>query len=109
MKPRYRVQAKAVPIRAEVVTLNCVTRHDIPVERIIDSAASVSLTSVVILGFTEDGQEYFAASSPDGPEVLWLLERCKRELLNIEPSDLPPMADDPDGQILPFRRPEQRD
>ena len=56
------------------------TKLDIPVDRILDGTKD-KLDSVVILGYDKDREEYFASSIADGGEVLWLLERCKQELM----------------------------
>jgi len=64
-----------------VIPLNNVTRLDLPPDRILD-AARAKLESVVILGYTAAGDEYFASSLADGGDVLWLLERCKQALLD---------------------------
>jgi len=39
------------------------------------------LKSVLVIGYDEAGEEYFASSIADGGDVLWLLERCKQELM----------------------------
>ena len=75
-------------IMGEVVELNMLTRLDIPPERVLKSAISAGLTSVLILGYTEDGGEYFASSTADGAEAVWLMERAKMRLLSVTPDDL---------------------
>ena len=59
-----------------VVPINGITRLDLPPNQILDAARD-QLECVVVLGYDNDGQEYFATSLADGAEVLWLLERCK--------------------------------
>lgn len=36
----------------------------------------------VVMGYTPEGEEYFASTYADGGTALWLIERCKRALLN---------------------------
>jgi hypothetical protein len=68
----------------KVVFLNNVTSIDLPADRVIENAIG-KLKSVVIIGYTEDGEEeYFASSIADGGTVLWLMERTKQALLNVE-------------------------
>jgi hypothetical protein len=68
-----------------VVELGCVTRLDMPPERILDKAGEEDLKSVVIMGYYNDSDElYFASSLASGPEVLWLIERLKKLLLEVE-------------------------
>ena len=64
----------------KVLPFHGLTKLDIPVDRILEGAKG-KLDSVVILGYDEAGEEYFASSIADGGEVLWLLERCKQELM----------------------------
>lgn len=66
-----------------VIIFNGITRHDLPVERLIDRAQEAELESVVIIGWTPEGELYFASSKADGPNVLWLLEKAKKELLSV--------------------------
>ena len=64
----------------EVIQLGGVTRLDIPADRVLEGAMG-KLKSVLVIGYDEAGEEYFASSITDGGEVLWLLERCKQELM----------------------------
>lgn len=66
----------------EVVVLDLVTRLDVPPDRILEAALG-QLESVVIAGFKKDGSEHFASSVADGGDALWLLERCKKRLLEM--------------------------
>jgi hypothetical protein len=50
---------------------------------VILNAAKGHLKSVVIIGETEDGDEFFSASVSGGPEILWMLERAKHKLMAI--------------------------
>ena len=74
--------------RNNVVDLNCITRLDIPAERIIVAASIAGLSHVVIIGELPDGSEYFGSSRSDGPEILWAIERAKMRLLRIVDEDL---------------------
>ena len=67
----------------KVLPLNNVTYLDLPPDRILNGALG-KLDGVVILGYDKDGNQYFASSYADGGEVLWLLEKCKLALLNVE-------------------------
>lgn len=68
---------------SEVVDFPGVTRLPTDPYRIIKRACQAELTSVVILGFDKDGNEFFAASDADGGTVLWHLERAKLKLLQV--------------------------
>lgn len=67
-----------------VVILPVVTRLDIQPSRILDAAQSEEFEQVVVIGRTADGDEYFASSAADGGDVLWMIERAKLHLLQIE-------------------------
>lgn len=66
---------------AEVVILPVVTRLDVPAERILGGALETGLEKALVVGWTAEGEFYFASSLADGGEVLWLLEMAKRRLL----------------------------
>jgi hypothetical protein len=68
----------------KVVTFTGITKLDLPADRILENAIG-ELDGVVILGYQKDGEEFFASSYADGGDVLWLLERCKKQLLEIDP------------------------
>jgi len=67
---------------AKVIPLNNITRLDLPVDQVLEQAKG-QLKSVVLLGYDNDGKEYFASSIADGAEVNWLLDRCKLQLLDM--------------------------
>lgn len=66
---------------AEIISFEDVARWDIPAERVIEDAIDANLDKVVILGYTQDGDEYFASSIADGGSVVWLMEMAKKQLL----------------------------
>ena len=66
----------------DVVALDCVTRLDIPADRVLEAAMG-ELEKVVVIGYDKDGEEYFASSIADGGTTLWLMERSKAKLLAI--------------------------
>jgi hypothetical protein len=68
-------------VSAEIIELDVVTSLDIPVERVLRKAREAGLESVVVIGWDEDGDLYFASSLASGPEVVWLLEKTKANLL----------------------------
>ena len=65
-----------------VVMLGNLTRLNIPTDRVLEEAKGKIKGGIILIGYDVDGEEYFASSLADGAEVLWLLERCKQELLN---------------------------
>jgi hypothetical protein len=56
------------------------TRLDLPPDRVL-AAAVGQLETVLVIGYTSDGDEYFASSTANGADVVWLLERTKLRLL----------------------------
>lgn len=69
---------------AKVINLNCLTRHDLTAERVLQSAIDADLEGVVLMGYDKGGQHYFASSYADGGTCLWLVEQLKRKLLEME-------------------------
>lgn len=58
------------------------TRLNIDPQTVLLAALNNRLQNVVIMGTDREGYEYFAGNLTDGKEILWLLERCKRRLMN---------------------------
>lgn len=63
-----------------------VTRLDIDPNQVLEEAIG-KLEGVVIAGCDKDGNHYFASSYADGGEMLWLLEACKKRLMEIGTND----------------------
>ena len=65
-----------------VVRFTGISKLDMPADHVLESALG-KLEGVVVLGYDKDGQEYFASSYADGGDMLWLLERAKKALLEV--------------------------
>lgn len=65
---------------SNIIPIGCITKLDIPPDDVLQGAMG-KLEGAVILGFDKEGEEYFASTYADGGDVLWLLERCKQELM----------------------------
>lgn len=69
----------------ELIELGGITTLDIPVDRVLENAkGKISDDGVVLIGFDNDGELYFASSIADGGSVIWLLEMAKKCLLETE-------------------------
>jgi hypothetical protein len=68
----------------KVISLGNVTRLDLDPDQILDRAKGSLPGGVVIMGWDEDEEVYFASSIADGAEVLWLMEMCKKRLLEVD-------------------------
>ena len=66
---------------SNVVRLPCITTLDLQPDVILGEAMG-KLKTVVVMGYDEDGEEYFASSVADGGTVMWLMERVKQLLLD---------------------------
>jgi len=49
--------------------------------------AKGKLEKVIVIGYTDDGLEYFDSSFADGMIAVWLLERIKMMLLTVVDED----------------------
>jgi hypothetical protein len=58
-----------------VVELGCITKLDLPPQKVLNYALEHDLDSIVIVGYTKDGEEYFASSVADGAQAMYLLQR----------------------------------
>ena len=67
----------------EVVLMGGVTRLDLPPERVLEAAITFGLTDAIVIGWDKEGELYFASSIACDADILWLLEKSKKELLDI--------------------------
>ena len=68
---------------ATVTVLETITTHDIPTERVLGAALAANLKSVIVIGWCEDGEFYFASSEASGASCVWDMEVAKKKLLEI--------------------------
>jgi hypothetical protein len=66
----------------KVVNLNCVTRLDLPADRILEEAIG-KLDKAIVIGYDKAGELYIASSVADGSDILWFLERAKKKLFEV--------------------------
>jgi hypothetical protein len=66
-----------------VVEFDGITRLDTPPARVLARAVEVPMQQVVVIGFDEEGEFYFASSQAGGGDVLWLLALAKKKLLDL--------------------------
>jgi len=67
---------------AKVIPFNGITKLDLDPDTVLENNKG-KLEGLVIIGYGVDGSEYFASTYADGGTVLWLLERCKKMLLEM--------------------------
>ncbi len=72
---------------SNVVEFNGITSLDLTPDRVIQGALNAKMTEVVIVGFDEDGEFYFASSKADSGDVIYHLEMAKHKLLQIGSDD----------------------
>ena len=65
----------------KVIPFTVVTKLDLTPDIVLENLKG-EFEGFVIMGYTPDGGEYFASTYADGGTALWLMERCKRALLN---------------------------
>ncbi len=54
---------------------------DVPPENILNKALGEELETIFIVGRLKNGDIYLGSSTPDGGDLLWLLEIAKKEIL----------------------------
>lgn len=72
---------------SNVVDLNCKTRLDLPAEKVLGKALEADLDIAVVIGYDKDGEFYFASTTSNGADVVWLFEQGKLELLEAHRND----------------------
>ena len=63
------------------------TMFGIEPDEVLNGALDASLESAVVLGYGKDGGLYFATSIGDEAQILLLLEKSKRVLLDMVEDD----------------------
>jgi len=66
-----------------IIPLGNITKLDLPVDTVLEGAKD-KLEGVVLIGYDNDGELYFASTYADGGTVLWLMEKAKKALLEVE-------------------------
>lgn len=65
---------------AKVFDFTGITTLDIDPDRVLQKAVG-QLQGVVVIGFDHEGEFYGASSYADGGNAIWLLEVCKKRIL----------------------------
>jgi hypothetical protein len=85
---RAALQAQGVAMSDDnVVELKLLTTINLPPERILNAALEADLAALVIVGYDKNGEYYFHSSIPHGATINWLLDQCKKRIID-EPSDM---------------------
>ena len=80
---RIKAISRQIKNMGKVIPLGNVTRLDLPPDRILEGAKG-QLEGVVVMGWNKNGNQYFASSYASGAEVLWLIETCKKALMEVK-------------------------
>jgi len=67
---------------AKIIPFKGITKLDLDPDTVLENNKG-KLEGFVIIGYGVDGSEYFASTYADGGTALWLLERCKKMLLEM--------------------------
>lgn len=71
---------------SKVISFTGISRLDLDPDRVLESNIG-QLEGFVICGYDKEGGEVFASTYADGGTVLWLLERCRKKLLESVADD----------------------
>ena len=66
---------------AKVIPFTGITKLGLTPDIVLENLKG-KMEGFVIMGYTEDGEEYFSSTYADGGTALWLIERCKKALLS---------------------------
>jgi hypothetical protein len=69
---------------SNVIDLRVITKLDVSAEKVLNAALEAKMNAVVVIGWDEDNEFYFASSKADKGKILWLLEMAKKELMDVE-------------------------
>lgn len=65
-----------------VIDLPVITRLNLDADRVLENLKG-KLDGFILAGYDKAGEMFFSSTYADGGEVLWLLEHCKKDLLDI--------------------------
>ena len=65
---------------SNVIPFTGITKFDLDADITLE-ANKGKLEGFVLCGYTKDGEEMFVSTYSDGGTALWLLEKCKKTLL----------------------------
>lgn len=65
-----------------VLKFTGISRCDVPPDQVLSEAIG-KCESVIVIGYDKEGDHYFACSMADSAIALWLIEKFKRELLQM--------------------------
>lgn len=68
---------------AEIMPFTGITSLDIPPDRVLQSAIDHGMDEVVVCGFDDEGQSYFASSIADVGTALFHLDRARWRLMKM--------------------------
>ncbi len=57
------------------------SRLDIEADKVIESSLGQGINQVLIIGYTDNGEDYMASSTSDVKELLFMIEKFKFELM----------------------------
>jgi hypothetical protein len=70
-------------VSAEVFIFDGITKLDIPADRVLEQSVG-KLQGVIVIGFDHEGEFYAVSSYADGGNAIWLLEVCKKRILDSQ-------------------------
>lgn len=66
----------------EVINFHGITRLDLDPDNVLTGAVG-KLSEVVVIGFDQDGNDFFASSKADAAQVYWHLARAQWRLMKM--------------------------
>ncbi len=67
---------------SKVIPFTGITTLDLDPDIVLENCKG-KMEGVVLLGWTPGGEMFFSSTYADGGTVLWLLEQCKKRLLEV--------------------------
>jgi len=66
-----------------VIPLGNITKLDLDPDIVLENTKG-KLNNFVIIGWDLEGELYFSSTKADGGDILWLMEKAKQALLDVE-------------------------
>lgn len=75
------VTSERLSVTARIIPFTGITTLDLTPDVVLENLKG-KLEGFVLVGYDSDGEEFFSSTYADGGTALWLLERCKAQLLS---------------------------
>lgn len=72
-----------MPLMTNIIQFRGITKLDLDPDIVLENLKG-KLDRFVLIGYDKEGEYFFSSTMGDGGDVLWLTEKLKMQLMNVE-------------------------